>query len=445
MRPDDPDATEGPEAGRRSFPDEAPSGVEEELAQGARVGEYAVVRLLSGGGHGNVYVAEHRVLGRRAALKVMHRRVAGIEGMVERFVQEARIVNQVRHRNIVDIYDLGRLPDGRPYCVMELLPGRNLRALLAERGRLAPQEALALLEPVCAALSAAHAAGVVHRDVKATNVMVDDGPPQSVKLLDFGVAKVNQPGLAGLTAAGQRLGTSTSMAPEQIVGDPVDPRTDVYALGVLLHQLVTGELPYAARDPADVERMHLTAPAPRPSRVAPVPPALDAVVGRAMAKRREERFGSVAELLAALRAAAGAAAPGGEAPVPALGVYATAAPAGGGEEAFVLAAEAIASVEDALRKAGLQVVLATGEAVLAVSLLPDAPEEAAARRTRLVALARSVHDAVAGWAGPALGLRVVVHVDAVRVRQGASGPAVTGGALCEPARWAAGGPGFAVV
>jgi len=442
----DPDATEGPDAERRGQAADEAAGPEEELAQGARVGEYAVVRLLSGGGHGNVYVAEHRMLGRRAALKVMHRRVAGIGGMVERFVQEARIVNQIRHRNIVDIYDLGRLPDGRPYCVMELLPGRSLRALLAERGRLAAPEVLALLEPVCSALTAAHALRVVHRDVKATNVMVDEGPPLSVKLLDFGVAKVSQPGVVGLTVAGQRLGTSASMAPEQILGEPVDPRTDVYALGVLLHQLLTGELPYSARDPADVERMHLTAPPPRPSRLAPVSPALDAVVARCMAKRPDERFASVAELLAALRAATGGTAPGEGAPVPALGIYACAAPEDpSDEDALVAAAEAIAGIEDALRKAGLQIVLSTGEAVLAVGVLPDRAADAAAERERLVRLARGVYEGMAHWGGAALGLRVAVHGDAVRVRRGSAGSEVTGGALCEPARWAGSGPGFALV
>src|SRR5574342_460173 len=296
--------------------------VEEELAPGACVGEYVVSALVARGGHGSVYAAEHRVLGRPAAVKVMHRRFASSAEMVGRFVREARVVNRIRHPAIVDIYDLGTLPDGRPYCVMELLHGQNLWQLLRQRGRVAPSEALSLLTPVCAALQAAHDRGVVHRDVKASNVLVGAGDPPVVKLLDFGIAKIADPAEAGLTTAGERLGSTHSMAPEQIGAGPVDARTDVYALGILLYQLLTGRLPFHSEDAVELERLQLEAPPPLPSATAPASPALDAVVVRALEKAPARRFPSVQAFLAALRAAVvGEAAPASEEERPALAVH----------------------------------------------------------------------------------------------------------------------------
>src|SRR6266478_5793915 len=167
--------------------------------------------------------------------------------MVERFVREARVVNRIRHPNIVDIYEFGELDDKRPYFVMELLEGTSLASIVERRGRLSPAQALSYLEPVCDALRAAHAAGVVHRDLKASNVaVVKEGDPPRVKLLDFGIAKLvrTAPGERGLTAVGQRIGTPYAMAPEQIRGGAIDARVDIYALGVLLYQLLTGRYPF---------------------------------------------------------------------------------------------------------------------------------------------------------------------------------------------------------
>jgi serine/threonine-protein kinase len=437
----DPDATVGGAGAERS---PAGGAREDELAPGARAGEYVVERFLAGGGHGNVYLAQHRVLGRRAAVKVMLRRIAAMESMVARFVLEAQLVNRIRHPGIVDIYDLGTLADGRPYCVMELLPGRSLRELLASRGRLSCAETLSLLEPVCSALEAAHAAGVVHRDVKASNVMVDEGPPLAVKLLDFGVAKVTEPGLEGLTVAGERIGSSASMAPEQILGRPVSARTDVYALGVLVYQLLTGELPFPG-ERAEVERLHLTAPPPHPSRVAPVAPGVDALVARCLAKQPEDRFSSPGEVAAALRRALGAVEPAAEALAPAIAVHAAAAPADrADEEALLSAADAVAAMEAELRGAGLQIAISTAESVLAIALLAAEPAPGEARR-RIVQLARDVHArAVLRAAGRLLGIRVAVHADAVRVRTGPGGPEVTGGPLCDAAAWSGEGEGLRV-
>ncbi len=178
--------------------------------------------------------------------------------------------------------------------------------LLRERGRFTPDEALAVLDPVCAALGAAHAAGVVHRDVKASNIAFH-GPTRTVKLLDFGIAKLLSPleGEEGLTTVGRQVGTPTIMAPEQLNGGPVDARVDVYALGVLLYRLLTGRTPFEAHSPAGLARKHMEEPPPRPSVLTPVSPAVDAVVLRCLEKRPQRRFDSTAGLVAALADAVG--------------------------------------------------------------------------------------------------------------------------------------------
>src|SRR6267143_3515328 len=243
-----------------------------ELAPGDRAGEYLILGTIASGGCGTVYTAEHRVLGRKAAVKVLHSQLATSPEMVERFVREARVVNRIRHPNIVDIYEFGELGDKRPYFVMELLEGTSLASIVEQRGRLTPAQALGYLEPVCDALKAAHAAGVVHRDLKASNVaVVKEGDPPRVKLLDFGIAKLvrTAPGERGLTAVGQRIGTPYAMAPEQIRGGAIDTRVDIYALGVLLYQLLTGRYPFISGDPVEMERLHVEAPPPRPSAASP--------------------------------------------------------------------------------------------------------------------------------------------------------------------------------
>ena len=235
---------------------------------------------------------------------MLRRQLAASPQMVARFVQEARAVNMIKHPSIVDIFEFDELPDGRPFYVMELLEGIDLRSVLNERGRFPPGEVLEILEPVCSALQAAHDLGIVHRDLKASNIFIAKMAGQRViKLLDFGIAKLLHPdaGEGGLTVVGTRLGTSYTMAPEQIRGDGVDARTDIYALGVVLYHLVTGQYPFRAETMTDIERQHLEAPPPRPSQAAPVPPALDAVVLRCMEKTAERRYQTVKAFIEALR------------------------------------------------------------------------------------------------------------------------------------------------
>ena len=278
------------------------------LKPGTLCGAYVLKKELASGGGGTVYEAHHRILGRKAAVKVLRRQLASSPQMVARFVQEARAVNMIKHPSIVDIFEFDDLPDGRPFYVMELLDGIDLRSILNERGRFPPGEVMEIFEPVCSALQAAHEMGIVHRDLKASNIFIGNvGGARVVKLLDFGIAKLMHPdaGEGGLTVVGTRLGTSYTMAPEQIRGDGVDARTDIYALGVVLYHLVTGQYPFRAETMTEIERQHLESPPPRPSQVAPVPPALDAVVLRCMEKTAERRFPSVKAFIEALRAAVG--------------------------------------------------------------------------------------------------------------------------------------------
>ncbi|MGC4000444.1 MAG: serine/threonine-protein kinase [Anaeromyxobacter sp.] len=403
------------------------------LPAGARVGDYAVLGVLGNGTHGAVYLAEHVRLGRRVALKVLHREAAASPELTARFVREARAVNQIRHPGIVDVYDLGELPGGQPYCVMELLRGRTLLAVIAERAPLSTAEAVGYLEPLCEALQAAHAAGVVHRDVKGSNVMVlDEGHPPKVKLLDFGVAKVRDPGGQGLTAVGERLGTPATMSPEQILGQPVDARADVYALGVLFFQLLTGRRPFEAETPEELERQHLEVAPPRPSDLAPVPRAFDAVVARALEKTAARRFPSALALLEAARAALEPSQASGTRRTAALAVHVVTRVTAGGEAVLLAQADAVESAEAALRRAGFELLHATGSSLLAVKVQPPAALDARAAAVEALALGR--------WLAAApldadVQLGVAVHAAEAEVRDTAGGPEVAGGPICRTEAW----------
>jgi serine/threonine-protein kinase len=279
---------------------------DDRLEPGSVVGDYIVYDLIALGGCGAVYRAEHRVLGRQAAVKILHADLASSAEMLQRFLREARTVNVIKHPNIVDIYDFGELKDGRPYFVMEYLAGETLGELVDRHGCFSPAEALRLIEPICSALQAAHDAGVIHRDVKSNNVMVlGDWREGRLKLLDFGVAKLTQPETdnSGMTTSGRRLGTPSFMAPEQFSAVKIDSRVDVYALGVLLFQMLTNRLPFNSEDPIELERMHLESAPPAPSEWAPVSLRIDQVTTRCLAKKAEDRFPDVRSFVEALRSA----------------------------------------------------------------------------------------------------------------------------------------------
>jgi serine/threonine protein kinase len=300
-----------PVDGEALLPDEAFSSADVDLRAGDMVGEYRVEGKLGEGGFGAVYRAVHPVIGKTAAVKVLSRQWSSNPQMVSRFISEARAVNQIRHKNIIDIFAFGALPDGRQYYVMELLDGMPFDKFLREKGRLAPETALPLLRAVARALDAAHANGIVHRDLKPENVFLcfdEDGTIQP-RLLDFGIAKLLGESISGhKTRTGTPMGTPGYMSPEQCRGKAVDKRTDVYALGVMAHELLTGRLPFEGESAMDVLVRHMSEPAPAmTAHCAELPATLDAPVKRMLEKEPEQRPASAGEAVDGIVAAAGAA------------------------------------------------------------------------------------------------------------------------------------------
>jgi serine/threonine-protein kinase len=273
----------------------------EGLAPGTVVGRYRIEKMCGRGGFAAVYRARDPA-GAPVAVKVVHPLLGGSPEVLERFHQEALILNRLRSPHIVQVLDVDELEPGRPYFAMEWLSGATLAAIGRARGRLSLTEAFAVLCGLGDAVGLAHREGIVHRDIKAENVMVPvDGDLSRVVLLDFGIAKLlEKEGTPGATRTGSMLGTPGYMAPEQIRGFRIDERADIYALGVLFFELVTGKMPFSGRVKAEVEERALREPVPRISERAAVPAALDAVVARCLAKDPADRYGSAQELLDAL-------------------------------------------------------------------------------------------------------------------------------------------------
>lgn len=240
-------------------------------------GRYLVRSRIARGGMATVYHGHDRKLDRSVALKVMHPNLASDEGFVRRFIDEAKHAAALSHPNVVAVYDQGT-DKGHVFLAMEYVPGRNLRDLLVERGRLGPREALQIMQPVLAALSAAHRAGLVHRDVKPENVLLTaDG---LVKVADFGLARAET--ASKQTKTGMIIGTVAYLAPEQVISGDADARTDVYAAGIMLFELVTGRQPHQGGTPLAVAYKHVNETVPLPSSViSGMPPQLDALVATA--------------------------------------------------------------------------------------------------------------------------------------------------------------------
>ena len=391
--------------------------------------------MLDRGGSGVVYSGFHARSGRAVAIKVLRSELSGSPEMIERFVREARAVEGLDHPNIVRVYDWGTLPDRRPFLVMELLEGASLRHLRKHRGAFSPDEVIAVLTPVCAALEAVHAANYIHRDLKSSNIIVSDDC-RRVTLLDFGIAKLLHPtpSQTGLTSVGHRMGTPHSMAPEQILGAEVDARTDVYSLGILTYELLTAKLPFMADTRAEIERMHLRSEPPRPSADAPVPRAVDEVVLRCLAKAPDDRYPSPSEFLDALRSAL-AVAPQGRESGPlreceAVGIFVQVQPTSGraasagyavddDDEMLDALMEAVEAAEAIFEGAGLAIPMtATSNSVLGVQLsAPGEPRTAADQCREALVLARRLRDDLFALEGAAelLQITITVHADRVRV------------------------------
>ncbi|HEX2878191.1 MAG TPA: serine/threonine-protein kinase [Polyangiaceae bacterium] len=285
--------------------------VSQELPPGTVVGEYRLEGKLGQGGFGTVYRAVHEVIGKVAAVKILHREYSSSPQMVSRFVAEARAVNQIRHKNIIDIFAFGRLDDGRHYFIMELLEGESFEQLLARDGRVSVQGAFLILKPVARALDAAHAAGIVHRDLKPDNIYLarDDEGGVVPKLLDFGIAKLlDEERSTHKTETGTPLGTPYYMSPEQCRGLTIDQRTDVYSFGVLLYRSLTGQLPFEARTALDIMFQHIhQAPPPVSTVNKRLPASFDAPITAMLAKEAAARPATIEGALDALGRAAAAA------------------------------------------------------------------------------------------------------------------------------------------
>jgi serine/threonine protein kinase len=274
---------------------------------GSTLGSYRLLARIGKGGMGHVYRAEHVRLGREVALKLLRQDYAARKDAVARFFQEARTVNRVRHRNIVDVTDFVELEDGTTFIIMELLTGQSLGTWV--RSGIEVPRALAVIAQICEGLAAAHSVNVIHRDLKPDNVIITREPDGSelVKLLDFGVAKLINQGDDGdfgvETAAGSVVGTPAYMSPEQAGGLPIDGRSDIYSLGAIMYELFCGHTMFRGRSFGEYVRKHLTEQ-PVPPRATPrgarLDPRIEAIILRAIEKEPSRRYQSVTELRDAL-------------------------------------------------------------------------------------------------------------------------------------------------
>jgi serine/threonine-protein kinase len=302
-----------------------------------------------------VWLATHETTNERVAIKVLHLELVRSIDALTRFQRELDAIQRLQHENVVRAIDHGTLSDGRPYIVLEYLEGPSLREMIHERGAIPPDEAVEILAPLCEALAQAHDAGLVHRDVKASNVILAqrDGRLRPV-LLDFGLVKLLDQVGPALTSSRSMLGTPAAMAPEQMRGQPVDPRTDVYALGLLAYHMLTGQPAFGGGPGVVQTYLQIHGARPRPSAKVDIDPAIDEPIARALAPEPEARFQSTRDLIQALRAV-------------------IQPPTGSEVEVIALYVEAAPEViEEAKRLAaanGMVVALSAPDSVLAVSPL----------------------------------------------------------------------------
>src|ERR671934_987221 len=246
---------------------------------------YRILRKLGTGGMANVYLAEDEVLGRRVAIKILNDRHAGDEQFVERFRREAKNAAGLSHPNIVSIYDRGEA-EGTYYIAMEYLDGRSLKELILSRGPAPIPIAIDYVRQILAALRFAHRNAIVHRDIKPHNVLVD--AEGRLKVTDFGIARA---GASQMTETGSIIGTAQYLSPEQAKGAPVTPASDIYSVGIVLYEMLTGSVPFTGDTPLEIAMKHLSAtPEPPSEKRHEVPPELDSIVLRALAKNPADRY-----------------------------------------------------------------------------------------------------------------------------------------------------------
>jgi serine/threonine-protein kinase len=334
---------------------------------------YRIEGMIGEGGFGQVWRG-FREDGSVVAIKVLHLELIRSNDALTRFERELEAIERLNHRNVVRALDHGTLQDGRPFLVLEFIEGPSLREVIHERGLLRPSEMLEIVEPLADALATAHAVGLVHRDVKASNVILghDALGPRPV-LLDFGLVKLLDHDGPSLTSSRSMLGTPAAMAPEQMRGLPVDARTDVYALGLLVYHMLAGTQAFGGGPGVVQSYLQAHGPRPRPSAQADLDPAIDEPVLRALQQEPEARFAGTRELVAALRAVIRPACAGVQEVV---ALYAE------GEPSQV---DAVASVISAV---GMTVALTAPDSVLAVALLSGFDRGTVVDRLRTIEGAR---------------------------------------------------------
>jgi hypothetical protein len=260
---------------------------------------YRVDRLIGVGGMGAVFAATHLALGKTYALKILHEVYGRDSEIIDRFMREARAATQTGHPNIIDVVDIGTMEEGDLYFVMELLEGTDLGTVIRQSGPLAIRRAVHISRQICRAVAAAHDAGIIHRDLKSENVVltVKGGDPDFVKVLDFGICKQIDSVSSSQTTPGMVMGSPDYMAPEQAAGAPADTKSDIYALGTILFEMLTGRLPFTGRNAIDVLMKKGGGPAPRVNELRPdVPPPLTEVVARCLERELDARPDSMRSL-----------------------------------------------------------------------------------------------------------------------------------------------------
>jgi serine/threonine-protein kinase len=416
------------------------------LPSGSRVGNYLLGDEIARGGFGVVYRATDIERGAAVAVKVLHAELTSNPNLVLRFEREVDVIRRLRHPNVIEVFDCGRLDDGRPFFAMELLSGTTLDQTLARRGRLSIEETLGILEPLAGALDTVHAQSIVHRDIKTSNVFLCEGREAGkVVLLDFGVAKLLDTQDPALTASRQIIGTILYMAPEQLLGKPVDRRADVYALGVLAFAMLTGQMPFDTSGFGGQSPLSfLYARPPAPSQRARISAAFDEPILRALQREPAERPASagafVAELCAAMELARSAeAAPQGTLSRGGIAVHVevVAEPSvlEDPDELLLMDLEAILPFVSAeLSEVGLSVVMETGNNLLMVAEQPGDPELSSSFGRRVVQAVLGARSRLEQRAGrdPRIGIGFVVHTGALVIT---SDGALLGGGLLDPASW----------
>jgi serine/threonine-protein kinase len=286
------------------------SGVVGDLVGTLLLGRYRVIKKLGEGGMGTVYLGEHATIGKKFAVKVLSYEYAHKDDLRERFLQEARAASMISQENVVEITDFGDTPDGSVFFIMEFLQGEDLSDTLKSEGRLPWSRAKAIMLQICRALAAAHDAGIIHRDMKPENCyrIARGSNEDFIKVLDFGIAKVTSEDEGegkGLTRTGMIFGTPEYMSPEQAQGAKPDHRVDVYAVGVILYELLTGEVPFSADTFMGILTKHMFEVPRAPSSLVPqadIPLEVENIILKAMQKDRELRFANMREMAEAIEA-----------------------------------------------------------------------------------------------------------------------------------------------